>query len=116
MGHVLLRSWQLRAVALCATVFAFAAVAATAQATTTTSNSAGAICVTNPGSCNFSGNSSATFAGQFNSPLIVPDQSLCGNQEIDAADILCGHFGINTTNQQGTITVVINFNPDNDFD
>jgi hypothetical protein len=98
------------------TVFGFAAVAATAEATTTTSNSGGATCVTSPGSCTFSGNSSATFAGQFNTPLVITDPLLCGNQQVDPTDTLCGHFGINTVNQQGTITVVINFNPDNDLD
>src|SRR4051812_15394206 len=111
MGHVLLRSWQLRAVALCVSTLCFSLFAATASATTTASHSAGATCTPTPGSCNFSGNSSATFNGQFNSPLIVPDQSLCGTQAVDPTDSLCGHFGIDTTNQQGTITVVINFNP-----
>jgi hypothetical protein len=116
MGHALLRSWQLRAAVLSIIVFAFAAVAATAQATTTTSHSAGAVCTTNPGSCNFSGNSSATFAGQFTTPAAGYDPILCGNQAVDSIDSLCGKFGIDTTNQQGTITVVINFDPENDID
>jgi hypothetical protein len=116
MGHALVRSWQLRAAVLCVTVFSFAAIAATAEATTTTSSSGGATCVPTPGSCTFSGNSSATFAGQFNTPLVITDPALCGNQQVDPTDTLCGHFGINTVNQQGQITVVINFDPNNDLD
>jgi hypothetical protein len=117
MGHALLRCWQLRAAVLCVIVFSFAVLAATAQATTTTSHSAGATCTTNPGSCNFAGNSSATFAGQSIDPADqISDPILCANQTLDSQDLLCGHFGIDTTNQQGTITVVINFDPLNDFD
>jgi hypothetical protein len=116
MGHALVRCWQLRAAVLCVIVFSFAVLAATAQATTTTSSSSGATCTTNPGSCNFAGNSSATFKGQFNTPDVITDPLLCTNQTLDPMDVLCGHFGINTTNQQGTITVVINFDPVNDFD
>jgi hypothetical protein len=116
MGHALLRSWQLRAAVLCIAVFSFAAIAATAEATTTTSHSVGAVCTTNPGSCNFSGNSSATFAGRFQAPAVIFDPLLCGNQAADPTDTLCGHFGIDTTNQQGVITVVINFDPGDDLD
>jgi hypothetical protein len=116
MGHALLRSWRLRAAVLCISAFCFAALAATAEATTTTSSSAGATCVTTPGSCNFSGNSSATFTGEFDTPATISDPMFCGNQTIDPMDFLCGHFGINTTNQKGVITVVINFDPDNDLD
>jgi hypothetical protein len=116
MGHALLRCWQLRAAVLCVSAFCFAALAATAEATTTTSSSVGTTCTPNPGSCNFAGNSSATFAGRFETPAAITDPALCANQTLDPTDVLCGHFGINTTNQQGTITVVINFDPNNDFD
>jgi hypothetical protein len=124
MGHVLLRSWRLRAAVLCILAVCFAALAATAEATTTTSSSAGATCTTTPGSCTFSGNSSATFAGQFNTPLVVPEPDPADDPfgditcapNVDLTDTICGHFGINTNNQQGTITVVINFDPNNDLD
>jgi hypothetical protein len=69
-----------------------------------------------PGGCNFGGNSSATFKGQFNVPDVITDPILCANQTLDPTDLLCGHFGIDTTNQQGMITVTINFDPVNDLD
>jgi hypothetical protein len=116
MGHALLRCWQLRAAVFCVSAFCFAAVAATAEATTTTSSSAGTTCTSSPGRCNFVGNSSATFAGQFNTPAVITDPALCMNQTADPTDVLCGHFGIDTTNQSGAITVVINFDPNNDLD
>ena len=116
MKQVPPRYWQLRAAVLCIAVLCFAGLAATAEATTTTSSSSGTTCVANPGSCNFSGNSSATFAGQFNTPAVILDPIQCANQVLDPTDTLCGHFGIDTTNQQGTITVVITFDPNNDLD
>jgi hypothetical protein len=116
MGHVFFRGWQLRAAVICVIAFVFAAVAATAEATTTTSSSGSTTCTTDPGGCTFSGNGSAAFAGHFDTPAIVLEPAQCLNQGVDGTDKLCGHFRIDTSSVQGTITVAIAFDPINDLD
>jgi len=115
----------IRAAALVAATTALAVTAAfvttgSANGAAATSNSASASCsndmVTGAGSCSFSGNGSAGFGGEFDTPAVVIDQSQCPAQAIDGTDTICGHFSINTNNVQGNVTVTINFNPDNDLD
>jgi hypothetical protein len=69
-----------------------------------------------PGNCVFSGAGGATFLGQFNTPAVVIDQTLCTTQATDAKDTICGHFGMDLNNVLGTITVAISFDPVNDLD
>jgi hypothetical protein len=115
MGHVFFGARLLRAGVIASVLFALC-LTGSAGATTTTSSEGEAVCSPNPGSCTFSGNAEATFAGQFNTPAVVIDQSLCPAQAADPADTICGHFGIDTTSVQGTITVGIAFNADDDLD
>jgi hypothetical protein len=116
MGRSSFRGGTVHAAVILVLVSVFAAAAVTAKATTTTSSSGSATCTTFPGSCTFSGNGSATFQGQFDTPAVLVDPSLCFPQAADPEDTLCGHFGINTSNVQGTITVTISFDPVNDLD
>jgi hypothetical protein len=110
MGHVLLRSWQLRAAVLSITTLCFAVLAATAGAVTVTSNSGATVCTNAPtgtnGNCTFSGNGSAAFTGNVVQPAPV-DPSLCGPQSGDQVDFICGHFGLNFNNVSGSVTVTI---------
>jgi hypothetical protein len=69
-----------------------------------------------PGNCKYSGNGTGLFLGQFKSPATISDPSLCQTQAIDPTDVLCGHFGMDFNNVQGTVTVGISFNVDNDLD
>jgi hypothetical protein len=108
MGHVLLRSWRLRAAVLCISAFCFAVLAATAGAVTVTSNSGATVCTNAPtgtaGSCTFSGNGSATYTGEVIQPAPA-DPSECGPQIGDQTDFLCGHLGLNFNNVSGSMTV-----------
>ncbi|MDX6412272.1 MAG: hypothetical protein QOE91_1788 [Gaiellaceae bacterium] len=69
-----------------------------------------------PGNCKFTGTGSGLFTGQFKTPATVVDPSLCPQQAVDSTDVICGHFGMDFSNVQGTVTVGIGFNGDNDLD
>jgi hypothetical protein len=87
----------------------------TANATTTTSSRDHATCTTDPGGCAFTGNGSAAFSGEFDSPEVVIDQSLCVPQAADPTDTICGHFSIDPS-LNGFVSSSIAFDPDNDLD
>jgi hypothetical protein len=87
-----------------------------ANATTTTADQGHATCDdTFGGSCAFTGNGSATFSGEFDTPDVLIDPSLCPAQATDPGDTICGHFSINPS-INGIVTSSIAFNPDNDLD
>jgi hypothetical protein len=121
MPHVSFRDWQVRAAVVLVVALAFSALASTVQAAQVTSFSGATLC-TSPGdpagNCSYqtSGSSTAFLAGQFDTPAVLIDQSLCPAQAADAIDLLCGHFSLDVGAATGTITVTINFNQENDFD
>ena len=125
MRHVLFCGLALRA-ALVLPVVALALIAATvdAQAAAVTGNSGATVCTggpimfdyNQPGNCAFSGSGAATFLGQFNTPAVAIDQSVCPNQATDGTDTICGHFGMDFSNVHGTVTVAISFDANNDLD
>jgi len=86
-----------------------------ANATTTTDSQGHATCVDTPGGCAFTGNGSAAFSGEFDTPDVLIDPSLCPEQGLDPGDTICGHFSINPS-INGIVTSSIAFNPDNDLD
>src|SRR5712692_5173859 len=119
MWHVL-GARELRAAALVVTTTALAVTAAfsttgSAVAATASSQSGSASCVSMPGDCTFTGSGSAGISGQFDNPSVVVDQTLCPPQATDAADTICGHFGIEPS-VNGTVTASIAFDPTNDLD
>jgi len=117
MGHVLFRVRQLGAAAIFGILLSFAVFAGAAWATTTTSNSGSTLCATSPGSCAFSGNGSAAFNGQFVTPATVSDPIVCPPQAIDGGDTVCGHFGMDFSNETAKVSVTINFDGNSaDFD
>jgi hypothetical protein len=115
MRHVFRR--QLGTAAILA-ILAATILAGGASAAFTTSSSGAATC-TGPGDpaggCTFTGSGSATFQGQFNTPAVVTDPTLCPPQAADGTDGICGHFAVKTTVNGGT-SASITFNPDNDLD
>jgi hypothetical protein len=119
MGHALLRNWQLRAVILSVITVCFGVLAATAGAvtvnpvTTSTTTCENLIAPTNDdGNCTFSGSGSDSYTGQAVQPVGV-DPALCGTQENDPTDFVCGHLGLNFNNVSGTVTVnLANFDTD----
>jgi hypothetical protein len=86
-----------------------------ADATTTTSSGGHATCVEDPGGCAFTGNGSAAFSGEFDTPEVLVDQSLCPPQATDPTDTICGHFSIDPS-LNGIVTSSIAFDPENDLD
>ena len=116
MGHAFFRGWQLRAAVICVIACVFAALAGTVRAASTTSSSGSTTCGASGCSYQTSGSSTATFAGQFDTPAVVIDQSLCPAQAADPTDTICGHFAIDTGAATGTITMTINFAEENDLD
>jgi hypothetical protein len=107
MGHVLFRRWQPRAAVILGVFFSFAVFTGAARATTTTSNSGATVCVANPGSCAWSGDGTANFSGEFDTPYQNPDPIACLNQAADSTDSLCGHFGLDFNNVGGKVNVSI---------
>jgi hypothetical protein len=113
---------QLRAAALVGIIIGLVLTAAfvttgNANATTTTSSRDHATCTEEPepGGCTFTGNGSAAFSGEFDTPEVVIDQSLCPAQVADPTDTICGHFSIDPS-LNGIVTSTIAFDPDNDLD
>jgi hypothetical protein len=111
---------QLRAAALAVIITGLALTSGfittgSANATTTTTSRDHATCVDDPGGCAFTGNGSATFSGEFDTPFVVTDPVLCPAQAVDSTDTICGHFSIDPS-INGIVTASIAFNPDNDLD
>jgi hypothetical protein len=125
MWQVLACGRRLR-LALILPVVSLALIGATvdAHAAAWTGNSGASVCTggpilfdyNQPGNCAFSGTGAATFLGQFNTPAVVIDQTLCPNQATDGTDTICGHFGMDFNNVHGTVTVTIRFDENNDLD
>jgi hypothetical protein len=86
-----------------------------ANAASTTSSRDHATCTADPGGCAFTGNGSAAFAGEFDTPEPVIDQSLCPAQAVDPTDTICGHFSIDPS-LNGIVTSSIAFDEVNDLD
>jgi hypothetical protein len=86
-----------------------------ANATTTTSSRDHATCTDTPGGCAFTGNGSAAFSGEFDTPEVVTDPMLCPSQDVDPTDTICGHFSIDPS-LNGIVTSTIAFDPENDLD
>jgi hypothetical protein len=69
-----------------------------------------------PGNCKFTGTGTGLFIGQFKTPATLIDPTLCPQQAVDPTDIICGHFGMDFSSVEGSVTVGITFNGDNDLD
>jgi hypothetical protein len=132
MRHSTLRSRKLLVLPLLAlallagTVDAHAAAPAMIQGRTAawTGNSGATLCTgppifsnfSQPGNCAYSGTGTGLFHGQFTTPATLPDPTQCPKQAVDPTDVICGHFGMDFNNVQGSVTVGILLNPDNDLD
>lgn len=109
MGHVSVGVRQLGAAAALGIVCSYFLFAQSAGATVVTSTSGGAVCVADPGSCTFTAAGTAAFTGEFVQPAPAVDPIVCGDQVSDSQDFICGHFGMDFSNQTGTVTVLIAF-------
>jgi hypothetical protein len=132
MRHFTFRSRKLLVLPLLAlallagTVDANAATPAiiTGRTAAWTSNSGATLCTgapifsnyNQPGNCKYGGTGSGLFIGQFKTPATLIDPTLCPKQAVDPTDVICGHFGMDFDDVQGSVTVGITLDPSNDLD
>jgi len=111
MGHAFIRSWQLRAAVVVGVTVTCVVFTGHASAAIFTSNFGATVCANDTtnqqGSCTFTGNGSANFAGKFID--FSTFNGFCQAQASDTPDEPCGLFGLNFSNETGKVTASIAF-------